>query len=260
MVRWTKLRALATIMGLGFAGGLFFNLARSAESFSRQPVPNLVYHNDQRLPSPAALEQLRTAFPGNFATELGGIAGAVLIAILFFTLLPKLYHGAPVRTLVAALFLGGSVLAVVLQAMTILRVSEFGFQATVATPEERWWLEGGVTFLNQLHLIFVHSWFLLTGLGSVFLGLAGLSDSRLRKWAGAVALGGGAAVVCGEVLRAWFPKLGETVPMALASGQHMLVADGMGVVGLGTALLLWSVSAPGRIADAQPAAAADERR
>ena len=110
MVRWTKLRALATIMGLGFAGGLFFNLARSAESFSRQPVPNLVYQNDQRLPSPAALEQLRTAFPGNFATELGGIASAVLIAILFFTLLPKLYHGAPVRTLVAALFLGGSVL------------------------------------------------------------------------------------------------------------------------------------------------------
>jgi len=89
----------------------------------------------------------------------------------------------------------------------------------------------------------VHSWFLLTGLGSVFLGLAGFSDSRLRK-AGAVALGGGAAVVCGEVLRAWFPKLGETVPMALASGQHFLVAGGMGLVGLGTALLLWSVSAP----------------
>jgi hypothetical protein len=260
MVRWTKLRVLATILALGFACGVLFDVARSAKLFSRQPVPNVVYHNDQRLPPLAALEQLRTAFPSNFATELVGIAAAVLIAILYFALLAKLYHGAPLRTLLAGLFLGGSVLAVVLQAMTILRVSEFGFQTTIATPEERRWLEGGVTFLNQLHLIFVHSWFLLTGLGSIFLGLASFGHSRWRTWAGAVTVGGGVAVVSGEVLRAWFPKLGETVPMALALGDSMLFGDGMGLVGLGAALLLWSVSAPVRIADAQPATAANERQ
>ena len=260
MARWTKLRVLATLLALGFGTGVLFDVARSAALFSRQPVPNVVYHNDQRLPPLAALEQLRTAFPVNFATELVGIAAAVLIAILFFTLLATLYHGAPVLTLVAALFLGGSVLAVVLQAMTILRVSEFGFQAPIATPEERRWLEGGVTFLNQLHLIFVHSWFLLTGLGSVFLGLASFGHSRWRTWAGAITLGGGVAVVSGEVLRAWSPELGESVPMALALCDSMLFGDGMGLIGLGAALLLWSVSPPAQIADAQPAAASDDRR
>jgi hypothetical protein len=145
----------------------------------------------------------------------------------------------------SVLFLGGSVLAVVLQAMTILRVSEFA-QATVASPGERRWLENGVTFLNQLHLIFVHSWFLLTGLGLVFLGGASFGHSRWRTWAEAATLGGGLAVVSGEVLRAWFPELGGTVPMALASGDDRLVAGGMALGLLGTASLALCVSAPAR--------------
>jgi len=267
MVHWTKLRVLATIVGLGGVYGVLRVLPGLAALLSRQPVANVVYHNDQRLPPLAALEQLRTAFPGNFATEFGGILAAILFAILFFGVLSKLYKTAPVPTLLATLFLGGSVLAVVLQAFTILRVSEFAFQATIASPDERRWLENGVTFLNQLHLIFVHSWFLLTGLGLVFLGLASFGHSRWRTWAGAATLGGGLAVVSGEVLRAWFPELGETVPMALASavtgtptGDSMLVAGGGALGLLGTSLLVWCVSGPARTADAQPAAAADERR
>ena len=260
-MHWTKLRVLAALVGLVGFGGVLENLARLAELFSRQPVANVVYHNDQRLPALAALEQLRSAFPSNFATESGGVLLAILFAILFFAVLSKLYNAAPVPTLLATLFLGGSVLAVVLQAFTILRVSEFGFQATVVSPDERRWLENGVTFLNQLHLIFVHSWFLLTGLGWVFLGVASFGSSRWRNWAGVATLGGGVAVVSGEILRAWFPELGETVPMALASGQSMLGGGGMALGVLGTSLLVWCVSGPpAGIADAQPPAAAGERR
>jgi hypothetical protein len=249
MVHLTKLRVLATLVGLGGVWGVLHNLGRSADLLSRQPVPNLVYHNAvRRLPPLDALEQLRSAFPGNFATVSGGILLAMLFAILFFGVLSKLYNAAPVPTLLATLFLGGSVLAVVLQAATILRVSEFAFQATIATTDERRWLEGGVTFLNQLHLIFVHSWFLLTGLGWVFLGQASFGHSRWRNWAGAATLGGGVAVVSGEVLRAWFPELGETIPMALASGQAMIVAGGMSLGVLGTGSLALCVSAPARMA------------
>jgi hypothetical protein len=248
MVHLTKLRVLASLVGLAGVWGVLHALARSAELLSRQPVANVVFHNDQRLPSLAALEQLRTAFPGNFATVFGGILAAILFAILFFGVVSKLYKAAPVPTLLATLFLGGSVLAVVLQAMTILRVSEFAFQATIASPDERRWLENGVTFLNQLHLIFVHSWFLLTGVGLVFLGGASFGHSRWRNWAGATTLGGGVAVVSGEALRAWFPELGETIPMALASGHSMLVDGGMALGLLGTASLALCVSAAARMA------------
>lgn len=244
MVYWTKLRVLGSVVGLVGAWGVLQALVDLPTLFSRLPVPNLVYRNDQRLPPLDALEQLRTAFPSNFATVFGFILLAVLLGILFFGLLPRLYGDAPVRTLLAGLFLGGSVLAMVPLAITILKVSEFSFQATVATPEESQWLEGGVTFLNQLHLIFVHSWFLLSGLGWIFLGLAAQSGPSWRRRSGAVALGGGGAVVGGEVLRAWLPRLGETVPMMVASSEAMLVDGGMALGFLGSGLLAWFVSAP----------------
>jgi hypothetical protein len=65
---WTKLRLLAAVVGLVGAWGILQALAGLPGLFSRQPVPNLVYGNDQRLPPLDDLEQLRTAFPGNFAT------------------------------------------------------------------------------------------------------------------------------------------------------------------------------------------------
>lgn len=257
MIHWTKLRVLASIFGVVGAWGVLQALVGLPALFSLRPVPNVVYHNDQRLPPLDALELLRTAFESNLVTVFGGILLAGLLAILLFGLLPQLYHAAPTRILLAGLFLGGSVLAVVPMAVTILKVSEFAFQGTIATPGERQWLEGGVTFLNQLHLILVHSWFLLSGVGWIFLGLAGVSGSGRRKWGGAAALAGGGAVVSGEVLRAWLPALGETVPMAVASGEAMLVGGGMALGGLGTALLAWSVSPSARVADTGPAAAAD---
>lgn len=260
MIHWTKLRVLASLIGLVGAWGVLQALAGVPALFSRRSVPNPIYQNEQRLPPLDAVEQLRTAFPGNFATVFGFILLAILLALLFFGLLPKLYAATPVRTFLAGLFLGGSVLTAVPLAFTILKVSEFAFQATSATPDERRWLEGGVTFLNQLHLILVHSWFLLSGLGWIFLGLAGLSHSRWRTWAGVVALGGGGAVVSGVVLRAWLPKLGEMIPIRVASGEAMLVDGGMALGFLGTALLAWAVSAPARTGDAQLGAAADERR
>ncbi len=257
MVRWTKPRVLASIIFLACAWGVFQAVSGLPALFSRQPIPNLVYHNDQRLPPLEALEQLRTAYPGNVTTVFAGILLAVLVAILFFGLLPQLYHSAPTRILLAGLFFGGSVLAVVPLSITVLKVSEFAFQGAIATPDEEQWLEGGVTFLNQLHLIFVHTWFLLSGLGWIFLGLAGMSGSGWRKWGGAVALTGGSAIVGGEVLRAWLPRLGEMIPRAIASGQVMLTDGGMALGGLGTAILVWSVSPPARIADDQPHVAAD---
>lgn len=250
MVHWTKLRVLALVIGVVGAWGVLQALAGVPALFSRQRVPNLVYHNDQRLPPLDALEQLRTAFPGNLATVFGFILLAVLLGTLFFALLPRLYNSAPVQTLLAGLFLGGSVLAVVPLAITILKVSEFGFQAMVATPEEQRWLERGITFLNQLHLIFVHSWFLLSGLGWILLGLAALKGPGWQRWSGAIALGGGGAVVSGEILRAWLPQLGQTVPMFVASSEAILVDGGMALGFLGTSLLAWSVSTRTRMADA----------
>lgn len=242
MIHWTKLRALALGIGLVGGWGVVQALTEAPALFSHGSAPNPVYQNEQRLQPVEALEQLRTAFPGNFATVFGFVLLAVLLALLFFGLLPHLYVATPVRTLLAGLFLGGSVLAAVPLAVTILKVSEFAFQATIATPDERRWLEGGVTFLNQMHLILVHSWFLSSGLGWIFLGLAGVSHSRWRRWGGAVALGGGAAVVAGEILRAWLPQLGQTVSMTVAAGEAMLVDGGMALGFLGTAFLAWSVS------------------
>jgi len=245
MVHGTKLRGLALVIGLVGAWGVLQALAGLPALFSRQRVPSRVYHSDQRLAPMDALEQLRTAFPGNFVTVFGFILLAILLAILFFALLPRLYNSAPLQTLLAGLFLGGSVLAVVPLAFTILKVSEFAFQATAATPVEQRWLEGGVTFLNQLHLVFVHSWFLLSGLGWISLGLAAVKGPGWDRWGGAVALGGGGAVVSGEILRAWFPQLGQTVPMIVTSSEAILVDGGMALGFLSTALLTW-VSTPTR--------------
>jgi hypothetical protein len=244
MIHWTKLRALALGIGLVGGWGVLQALSETPALFSPGSAPNPVFQNDQRLPPLEALARLRTAFPGTFAIVFGFVLLAVLLALLFFALLPHLYAAAPVRTLLAGLFLGGSVLAAMPLAVTILKVSEFAFQATVATPDERRWLEGGVTFLNQMHLILVHSWFLSSGLGWIFLGLAGAGPSRWRRWGGATLLGGGAAVVAGEVLRAWLPALGATVPMTAAVGEAMLVDGGMALGFLGTALLAWSVVSP----------------
>ena len=243
-IHWTGFRVLALVLGLGGAWGVLETLVGIPAMISREPVPNLVFQNDQRLPALEALVQLRTAFPANFVYVFGFILLAVVLGILFFGLLPRLYGAAPVRTLLAGLFLGGSVLAVIPMVTTILKVSEFGFQLAVVTPEEQQWLEGGVTFLNQLHLVFVHSWFLLIGLGWVFLGLASVRDRAWSKWGGVAALSAGLSVLGGEVLRAWLPQLGETVPTIIASGRAALVDGGMALGFFGTGLLAWFVSAP----------------
>ncbi len=247
------LRILALVVGLVGAWGVLQALAGMPALFSRAPVRSLVYQSDQRLLPLDALEQLRTAFPRNFAIVFAFILLAVLVSILFFSILPRLYTGAAVRTLLAGLFFGGSVIAVVPLAITILKVSEFAFQATVVSPAEVRWLEGGVTFLNQLHLVFVHSWFLLSGLGWMFLGLASPASAtapRLCKWGRVAALCAGGAVLAGEVLRAWLPQLGPTLPTFVASGEAMLVDGGMALGFLGTALLAWSLSIPARTTDA----------
>ena len=78
------------------------------------------------------------------------------------------------------------------------------------TTDEQRWLEGGVTFLNQLHLVFVDGWFFFAGIGWIFLGLAALSCRNWGRAIGFVMLAAG--VTMNEALLGanWSPSSGPT--------------------------------------------------
>ncbi len=111
-VQWSSLHVLALlIITLGLYGVIsFFIGVVHTNPFVGALIANPVFWNDQRLTPEKALEQLTKDFPGNFATVIGFSVFIILLSIHYASVLRGLYAYAPVRSIIAAVFLGGSVL------------------------------------------------------------------------------------------------------------------------------------------------------
>ena len=166
----------------------------------------------------------------------------MLMVVLLLAIVRDLYRIAPLKALIAGLFLGASIISGLLLGLTVLRVSKFAFQSTILTTSEQRWLEGGITYLNQLHLIFVDGWFFFAGIGWIFMGLAALNCRNWGRAIGFVTLASGVMVIGGTVGNYWLPTYGEMAP----SFVYMLVSKlGEGGIALGfltAGLLAWSLS------------------
>lgn len=101
--------------------------------------------------------------------------------------------------------------------------------------------EGGITFLNQLHLIFVDAWFFFAGIGWTFLGLAALSG---RNWVHNIGYGmltAGIMLTAGVISTYWLPTYGEMAPSFIGSLANKLGEGGMALGLLTSGLLGWTL-------------------
>ena len=242
-IQWTPLSVLSGLVALGGAWAVVSVLLGLPEIFTGDLVPNPAFVSDLRLPPAEAVQELRSAYAANFATVFLSTVPFVVMAVLLLSIVRDLYPIAELRALIAGLFLGASVVSGLLLGLTVLKVSVFAFQSTVLTADEQRWLEGGVTFLNQLHLIFFDAWGFFAGIGWTFLGLAALS---LRNWGRAIGfamLTAGVMVVAGVILSYWLPTYGEMAPSFVGLLADKIGGGGMAVGILTTGLLAWSLSA-----------------
>jgi hypothetical protein len=212
-------------------------------------VPSFVFGNAQRLPHEIAVLRSAQAYSLNVAIVMFWTTVVALLAAHYAALLWRLVRFAPLVTLVAATFLGGAAVVGVVIGLSILKVSEFAVQSVLMEPAEQAWLQSGITFMNQLHLFFVHSWIACTALGLLALGraamLAGWHPATSRLVAAA-----GLATLAGAIARAWLPAFGPEAPAAvvLMSDQLLMVAVAGGW--LATGLLGWRHAAASRPATA----------
>ncbi len=237
-IHWTPLSVLAGLVTLVGAWGVISTVLELPEIFSSGLIPNPALLSDLRLPPAEAVQGLRSAYAANFATVSLSTIPYLVMAVLLLSIVRDLYANAPSRALLAGLFLGGSVVAGLLQGITILRVSEFAFQSPILSGDEQRWLEGGVTFLNQLHLIFVDAWFFFAGIGWFFLGLAALSGGSWARRIGFAMLIGGIMLVAGVELRYWLLSYGDMAPAFVASLADKL-GGGMALGLLTSGILGW---------------------
>ena len=242
-IQWTGLRVLAGfVAGVG-VWGVASTLWSLPEIFAGGEVRNFVFFGDgRRLPSVEAVEMLRSAYVADFATVFLSAIPFVLVSVLFLAIVRDLYPVSRLDALLAGLFLGASMIMGLLLGFTVLRVSAFAFQSTVSGPEEQQWLEGGVTFLNQLHLIFLDGWYFFAGLGWIFAGLAAVRCSRWTRAFGFAALAAGILVVGGVVAAFWRPTYGEMVSLLVSSLQNKVISGGLALGMAATGLLAWSLS------------------
>ncbi|MCZ6617582.1 MAG: hypothetical protein O7E57_05575 [Gammaproteobacteria bacterium] len=213
------------------------------EIFAGGEVRNFVFFGDgRRLPPVEAIELLRSAYVVDFATVFMSAIPFVLVSVLFLAIVRDLYAFSRLRALLAGLFLGASMISGLLLGFTVLRVSAFAFQSTVLSAAEQQWLEGGITFLNQIHLIFLDGWYFFVGLGWIFMGLAASGCGHRNRAIGFIAVTAGAMVLGGVMAAFWRPTYGEMVPLLVASLQNKSIEGGL-ALGLATSgLLAWSLS------------------
>jgi hypothetical protein len=213
-------------------------LARGLAVGLTTPVPSLVFGNVQRLPHDIAVHSSAQAYTLNVVIIMTWLAAVVLLASHYAAVLWRLLRLAPHATLVAATFLGGSVVIGVVAGLSILKVSEFAVQSMLMQPAEQAWLQGGITFMNQLHLFYVHSWIACTAIGLVALGRAA-GAAGWDRTAARIVVASGVAVMAGAITRAWLPAFGPDAPnvAVLMSDQVIMAAVAAGWIGTG--LLGW---------------------
>ena len=240
-VRWTSLHVVALlVIGLGVYGVISFFIGLvQTNPFVSDLITNHVFWNDQRLTPEKALEQLTKGYSGNFATVIAFTVFMIFLSVHYFSVLRGLYFHAPLPSIIAFLFLGGSVLFGLLVGLALVRVNEFAFQVASAGVEQKEWLRTGIGFLIQIHLIFVYGWLLCTGLGWIFVGSGTFRGSQWLRRIGAVELVAGSMVVTSVIADAWMPMYGEKAPRfaEFLSGDLFGVGISLGLLASG--VLFW---------------------
>ncbi len=237
-IRWSGQRILATVIAALGAYGLF-SLLRGLLRVSSSAGP-------RRLIPEQTLSGLVRDYGANYATVVIFWIFLLLLAIHFTALVYDLFRRAPVPSVLAGLFIGGSVLFGFGLGLTVLKINEFAVEAVTAaqnaqpwfSAEQGTWLRGGINFLIQLHIIFVSGWFLWTGLGFGFTGWAALrSRANPRAVAVAQALAG-LSMVAGVLIRIYQPAdPGRQVWSLL---ETKLTEGGIALGLLASGILAWS--------------------
>ena len=238
---WSSLRVLALLVAALGAYGIVSGIL----DLTKAAPPSM----PRRLEPMQVLESLTGDYPANFATVLIFSLFMLLLSVHFFAILKELYPRAPLASLLAGLFLGGSVLFGMVLGLTALKVNEFALQvAAGSTQQQEWftseqqeWLRDGINFLNQIHLIFVWGWLLCLGLGWMFVGWGVLSGLAGVRVAGGAELLAGLAVVTGVMFELWEPTYaGNPPPIALLFIRQLQIAIALGLLASG--VLAWSLT------------------
>jgi hypothetical protein len=198
-------------------------------------TPSFVFGNVQRLPHDVAVASAATAYPLNVGITLFWTTVVVLFAVHSAGLLRSLFRDAPQSALVAGAFLAGATIFGVVAGISILKVSEFAVQSMLAAPAEQVWLRDGITFMNQLHLFYVHAWFVCMAAGWVALGLTPRMRSRRVMRNSSLVLAAGLAVATAVLARMALPAFGPQAPAILVvlSDSFFFVAVAAGWIGSG---------------------------
>jgi hypothetical protein len=206
------------------------------------------------------LESLLQGYSGNFGSVVGFSLLFLVLSIHFIAVAEKAYRRAPFPSLLAGLYLGGSVLMGLLVGIEVLKVNEYALQAAAGaaqqpqwySPEQREWLHDGVNFLLQNHLVFVSGWFLFTGVGLAMLGWAAVARMPGLRWAGGIAAAGGVITIAGVYVRMWMPAAADSRLVTILAAK--LTDVGMATGLLGSGILGWWLEREAREGLQQPKA------
>jgi hypothetical protein len=199
------------VLGATMLPAALWLLGRAVMDGLTGSVPSFVFGNVQRLPHEIAVHRSAQAYSLNVLIITFWLTVILLLAVHYAALLWRLLRSAPLATLVAATFLCGATVMGVAAGLSILKVSEFAVQSMLMEPAEQAWLQGGITFMNQLHLFYVHSWVACTAIGLLALGRAALLADWHRTTSRLV-VAAGLAVLAGAIARAWLPAFGPQAP------------------------------------------------
>jgi hypothetical protein len=130
-IRWSGQRILATVIAALGAYGLF-SLLRGLLRVSSSAGP-------RRLDPEQTLSGLVRDYGANYATVVIFWIFLLLLAIHFIALVYDLFRCAPVPSVLAGLFLGGSVLFGFGLGLAVLKINEFAVEAVTAAQNAQPW-------------------------------------------------------------------------------------------------------------------------
>lgn len=239
--QWTGVQILAVLvvaLGLWATVSQLATLAKKvAEGLAATLNP--VVENEQRRHA-ALLESQVQDYPANLGALLAFSVFILLISVHFASVVSRVYSKLPLASLVGGILLAASGICGLLVLPSVARVNEFAFQAAGAETREVEWLQGGMAFLNQIHLIFVTGWLMFLALGWQALGLGLVRLPGRLRTCGVLVLVGGVAIVVSVATRYWLPTYGQTVPgkVLVLAGEIFPLGIGLGLIGTGLLSLL----------------------
>jgi hypothetical protein len=212
------------------------------------PVDNPVFGNARRLPHEETMLHLADTYAMSVAIIVPWLLLTLLLAAAYAMLLRRLFRTSPQHTILAAIFLGGSVLCGLLIATSVLKVAEFAVQANAAAAAEQEWLGAGVNFMNQLHLFYVSGWMLAASAGWAFLGYGALAAGPMAARGARLLLAGGVLLGVSAAARTLLPAFEPHAAALLVGLTEPLSSVAFGAALIGSGLLLRSVPAASSVA------------